>query len=317
MKYQQLTIHTSHAGVEAVSNVLIALGAGGFEVSDSADFNEFLETTTPHWDYVDDSLLSLKDSESVIRLYLPENDQGNETADSIRREIAELKATDDEHIYGSLDITVEEMDDSLWTDTWKQYYKPIEISDRLAIVPEWEDYTPGNGQTVLRMDPGAAFGTGSHETTSLCLGFLSDMELSGQELLDVGSGSGILAIAGLLLGAKCAVGVDIDELAVKAGKENAERNGVSDRADFVAGDLVEKVDGLFDIVTANIVADVIKTLLKDIGTKMKDGAKLIVSGIIEERTDEIIEALGQHHFTVLEQKTVRGWSAILCCKESL
>lgn len=314
MKYQQITIHTAPEGVEAVSNVLIALGVGGFEVSDSRDFEEFLQSTTPHWDYVDDSLLSLRTAESVIRIYLPENEQGSDSIEMIQNAMRELAESDTEHLYGSLAVNGTERDDSEWTDTWKQYYKPIEISDRLAVVPEWEDFTPKAGQKVLWMDPGAAFGTGSHETTAMCLSFLSEMDLNGKQILDVGCGSGILGIAALLLGADSDIGVDIDELAVKAGGENAERNGVAAKAHFVAGDLVEKVNGKYDVVCANIVADVLKMLLPQIGDFMKDDGVVLLSGIIDERTAELEEAVRDNGFAVLEKAQKGGWSALKCGK---
>lgn len=314
MQYREITIHTASTGIEMVSNELIALGVGGFEIVDSADFTEFLESTTPHWDYVDDELLKLKDAESVIRIYLPENEQGEQTFAMICRRMSELKKSEQADLYGTLEISQLQRDDSQWNDTWKQYYKPIVISDRLAVVPEWEDYTASPGQAVLKMDPGAAFGTGSHETTSLCLGYLSQMQLQGKKVLDVGCGSGILGIAALLLGAESNFGVDIDQLAIKASGENATLNGVADKATFVAGDLTDKVQGQYDVVCANIVADVIKMLLKDIGKFMKDDGVLMLSGIIEERTDEIIEAARLHGFVLQEQKTKRGWSALLVGK---
>ncbi|MBR5783437.1 MAG: 50S ribosomal protein L11 methyltransferase [Clostridia bacterium] len=316
MKYREITIHTASTGIEMVSNELIALGVGGFEIVDSQDFSEFLESTTPHWDYVDDELLKLKDAESVIRIYLPENAQGQSTFAMIASRMEQLKSSAYSHLYGSLEITEVGRDDSQWTDVWKKYYKPIVISSRLAVVPEWEEYTPTEGQAVLRMDPGAAFGTGSHETTALCLKYLSDMSLAGKSVLDVGCGSGILGIAALLLGAESNLGIDIDELAVKAGGENAARNGVAEKSEFVAGNLVDKVEGCYDVVCANIVADVIKMLLGDIGRFMKETSVLILSGIIEERTDEIIQAAAQHGFVLCDKQTERGWSALLVRKEA-
>lgn len=315
MQYREITIHTASTGIEMVSNELIALGVGGFEIVDSADFNEFLESTTPRWDYVDDELLKLRDAQSVIRVYLPENEQGAQTFGMICRRISEMKNSEFASLYGTLEISELKRDDSQWNDTWKQYYKPIVISERLAVVPEWEQYDAPEGQAVLKMDPGAAFGTGSHETTSLCLGYLSDMDLAGKRVLDVGCGSGILGIAALLLGAESNFGVDIDELAIKASGENAVLNGVADKAQFVAGDLTDKVQGKYDVVCANIVADVIKMLLKDIGRFMKDDGVLMLSGIIEERTQEIIEAALSHGFVLQDVKTKRGWSALLVGKE--
>ncbi len=315
MKYREITIHTTPEGVEAVSNVLIALGVGGFEVVDSRDFEEFLESTTPHWDYVDEQLLQLRDAESVLRIYLPDNEQGLASLAMIRQGMEQLSHEEMAVAYGSLQITMEQRDDSQWTDTWKQYYKPIVISDRLAVVPVWEQFDATPGQQVLWMDPGAAFGTGSHETTALCLEYLSRMDLRDKTVLDVGCGSGILGIAAVLLGARSNLGVDIDQLAVKAGGENAARNGVEDRCQFVAGDLVEQVEGRYDVICANIVADVIKMLLGDIGKFMKPGARLLLSGIIEERSEEICQAAKEHGFVVLEQQCKRGWSALVCGKE--
>ena len=257
--------------------------------------------------------MALREAESTITLYLSDKAQ----TECIYRLTENLKKTDASHRYGSLEITTETVDDSAWTDTWKQYYRPIEISDRLAVVPEWENFSPKLGQTVLRMDPGAAFGTGSHETTAMCLGFLSDMEIAGKTVLDVGCGSGILSVAALLLGADSAVGVDIDPLAVKMSGENAALNGVQSRAAFKTGDLTQKVTGCFDIVLANIVADVILKLLKDIKSKMKPDGKLIVSGIIDERSEEIKQALKAGGFMIEQAKRQRDWNAFLCSKETI
>ena len=148
MEYREITIHTASTGIEMVSNELIALGVGGFEIVDSQDFNEFLESTTPHWDYVDDELLKLREAESVIRIYLPDNEQGKSTFGEVVRRMNELKKSEHAALYGTLEITEQRRDDSQWTDAWKKYYKPIVISDRLAVVPEWEDFEPKAGQAV-------------------------------------------------------------------------------------------------------------------------------------------------------------------------
>lgn len=309
MLYTEYTLHLPHNATESLSNLLIAAGLGGFEVSDAADFNEFIETVTPHWDYVDESLLEKQTAPTFIRFYLPQNEQSLQTMADIRKRIAENTALSEV-------VTIESVtvDDSSWTDTWKQYYKPIEIGKKLAIVPEWEDYTPAEGQAVLRIDPGAAFGTGTHETTSLCLSMLHDMNLLGQSVLDVGCGSGILSVAALLLGAEKAVGVDIDELAVKASKENAERNGLGDKITYLCGDLTDKVTGCYHIVTANIVADVLLQLLPAIGDKMYTGGIILLSGILNERAEEIEAAAKTHHFKILQTQTKGGWSAIMAQK---
>lgn len=309
MLYTEVTLHLPSTLVEAVSNLLIAAGCGGFEVSDASDFNEFIETVTPHWDYVDEKLMEKKTAPTFIRLYLADNAQSDALMADITRRIDA-----DDVLQGAVTISKQTVDDGQWTDNWKQYYKPIEIGDRLAIVPQWEEYTPKEKQAVLRIDPGAAFGTGSHETTALCLKLLHDMDLSGVTVLDVGCGSGILSCAALLLGAASAIGVDIDELAVSASQKNAQRNGLEQQTKFICGDLAGKVDGKFAVVTANIVADVLLQLLPDIGDKMIANGIIILSGILEERTAEICRAAQSFDFTVLKTITQGGWSAVVCQK---
>lgn len=304
MQYTKLTIHTTPGGVEMVSNALIALGIDGFEVQDSKDFEEFLEGTAPHWDFVDEKLLALRDAESTVTLYA----EDETAAEAVRAAMQALREQHED--YGSLAVEAQTVDDSAWTDTWKQYYKPIEIG-RLAVVPVWEDYTPRAGQTVLYLDPGAAFGTGSHETTAMCLSFLSDMDVKGR-VLDVGCGSGILAVAALLLGAQSAVGTDIDPLAVTAGRQNAELNGVAARATFLEGDFTKLTEGPFDIVTANIVADVILDILPDLVRFLGADGRLILSGIIDQRAAQVTQAIGRANLEIVKESKRKDWHAFLC-----
>ena len=199
-----------------------------------------------------------------------------------------------------------------WQNAWKKYYHAMDIGERLAIVPGWEDYRTDRIRIV--MDPGMAFGTGTHETTSLCLETLDSLVKGGERVLDIGTGSGILAIAALKLGADSAEGVDIDPVAVRTAGENAALNGVADKLTVLVGDLSDKASGKYDIITANIVANAILSLAPAVPGLMAEGATFIASGIIDSRKDEVIAALEAAGLTVQEVKEKRGWECIVCKK---
>ena len=196
-----------------------------------------------------------------------------------------------------------------WINNWKQYFKPIPVGEKLLIRPTWEEVQDSGGRIVLDLDPGLAFGTGTHETTRLCMELLEKYVQPGMDVLDVGCGSGILSVAALLLGAEKAVGVDIDELAVKTADENAEINHVADRFTGICGNLTDKVAGKYDIVVANIVADVIIMLTKDVEQFMKPDTVYLMSGIIDTREQDVLAAVEQH-FTIIDRKEEKGWVAL-------
>lgn len=309
MNYKQMNIETLSAGQEAVSNLLIAAGVGGFEVIDPKDFQEFLDTVTPHWDYVDEELLKRQSDRTVFKVYAADNEQGLEMLKDIERRVEELRKTPEAALYGTLEITVGDLPEEDWQSGWKQYYKPIHV-ERLVVVPLWEDYAPAAGETVMKIDPGMAFGTGAHETTRLCLKALTKADLAGKTLLDVGCGSGILSIGGVLLGAESAFGCDIDQLAVEVAKRNAALNGLEERTQYAAGDLLSVVEGKYPIVVANIVADVILTLLKDLASVLLPEGIFIASGIIDDRKEEVLAGIEKAGLTVLSVEEERGWVAI-------
>ncbi|MBQ3085654.1 MAG: 50S ribosomal protein L11 methyltransferase [Clostridia bacterium] len=306
MNYKQMNIETLSTGQEAVSNILVAAGCGGFEVIDPQDFQEFLDTVTPHWDYVDEELLKRQSDRTIIKVYAADNEQGLALFRDIERRIEELRGNP---LYGTLEITVSDLPEEDWQSGWKQYYKPIHV-ERLVVVPLWEDYAAQDGETIMKIDPGMAFGTGAHETTRLCLKALTKEDLTDKTILDVGCGSGILSIGGVLLGAKSAFGCDIDQLAVEVAKRNAALNGLETRTDYAAGDLLEVVEGQYPIVVANIVADVILMLLKDLKTVLLPGGTFIASGIIDDRKDELLSAIRARGLTVTNIEEERGWVAI-------
>ena len=309
MNYKQMNIETLSTGQEAISNLLIAAGCGGFEVIDPQDFKEFIETVTPHWDYVDDELIKRQSDRTIIKVYAADNEQGLAMFKDIEGRIEALRADALAHLYGTLEITVCDLPEEDWQSGWKQYYKPIHVG-RLVVVPLWEEYAAQEGETVMKIDPGMAFGTGAHETTRLCLKALTNLDLAGKRILDVGCGSGILSIGGVALGAESAFGCDIDQLAVEVARRNAELNGMKEKCAYGAGDLLEVVEGQYPIVVANIVADVILMLLKDLKSVLLPGGTFIASGIIDTRKEELIEAIEAAGLTIEHIEEERGWVAI-------
>lgn len=309
MNYKQMNIETLSAGQEAVSNLLIAAGVGGFEVIDPKDFQEFLDTVTPHWDYVDEDLLKRQSDRTLFKVYAADNEQGLEMLRDIEARIEELRKTPEAALYGTLEITVCDLPEEDWQSGWKQYYKPIHV-ERLVVVPLWEDYEAEAGETVMKIDPGMAFGTGAHETTRLCLKALTQVDLEGKKVLDVGCGSGILSIGGVLLGAESAFGCDIDQLAVEVAKRNAALNGLEEKTAYAAGDLLSVVEGQYPVVVANIVADVILTLLKDLHRVLLPGGLFIASGIIDTRKEELLAGIKAAGLEILNIEEERGWVAI-------
>lgn len=310
MNYRQITIYTTTQAIDIVSGFLTMHGVRGVVIEDAADFEAFLNDTTIHWDYVEEDLMKLKTAETNVKFYLPDNLQGIESFREIQSSLEGLRGENPAVDLGRLAMEIAEVREEDWSTAWKKYYHPTRVGERLIVVPCWEEYELGPGEIRVTLDPGMAFGTGTHETTRLCMRLLEQCVEPNTELLDIGTGSGILAITALLLGAKSAVGVDIDELAVKIAQENADLNGVGDQIELVCGDLVERIHGAYDVICANIVADVIIRLAKDVRQFMKPGAILLVSGIIEERCGEVRAALLETGLAIEEILTENGWAAI-------
>lgn len=253
-----------------------------------------------HIDLIDEDLLGKDRSKGVVHIYISPEDNPVEAVAFLKERYTEA------HIPFEINTTgCQEQD---WLNNWKQYFNPIEVGEKILIRPTWRDEYDPKGRVVLNLDPGLAFGTGTHETTRLCLQAVEKYTTPDTEMLDVGCGSGILSVAALLLGAKSAVGVDIDEMAVKTAKENAVLNGVEDRFTVLAGNLTDKVEGKYNVVAANIVADAIIMLSKDIKNYMYDDSVYIMSGIIDTRVDDVLNAIGDT-FEIKEKLLENGW----CC----
>lgn len=319
MNWAEVRVKTTPEGIEILTGFLMAHGVNGVMIEDAGDFNRFLNDTTIHWDYVDEELMKMAHCDTAVKFYLPDNPQGFETLNQVRADLENLQA-EQEIDLGELSVTVSYQEEENWETAWKKYYRPIVVSDTLAVVPEWESFVPKDGQTVLRMDPGMAFGSGSHDTTRLCLTFLDREKPEGLRVLDMGCGSGILSIAALLLGAESVTAVDIDQLAVKIARENAALNGCDDeRLKVHCGNILADA-GLaeeigkesYDLILANIVADVIIAMAPLFARYLKADGTLIVSGIIAERAEEVTGHLRQHGFAVCELREENGWAAAIC-----
>ena len=256
-----------------------------------------------HIDLIDEELINRDRENSVIHIYISECDNAAESLEFLKER---LNAENIPFKAGSVGV-----EDSDWNENWKKYFHTIEIGDKLAVVPSWEEYANPDNRTVLSIDPGAAFGTGTHATTSLCLSVLDKRISSGMKVLDIGCGSGILAIASVLLGAEKALGVDIDAQSVKTAKENAEINNITENTEFIVGDLADKVTGKYNIFCANIVADVIIKLLPDVAQFMTEDGILIVSGIIDIRKDDVLDAISKNGFKIEAEAYKDNWCAFV------
>lgn len=314
MEWTQAKIYTTTAGADCVAGALVGAGVNGFAVEDAQDFEEFLSGTTVHWDMVDESLMRLKDCETSVTFYLPQNPQGADMLLDIRRRMEELPALCPGIDLGSLRMEFHDIDEEDWANEWKKYYHPTPVGDKLLVCPSWEQ-EGGDGRIRVVLNPGMAFGTGQHHTTRLCMELLEQLVAPGMKVFDVGCGSGILAVTGVLLGAGSAVGIDIDQMAAKIAYENAALNGVKDKVRFYCGDLRstrEQTAGRYEIVCMNIVADVIISLLEGVRSYIAPGGCLLLSGIIDTREQDVLHALEQHGYRVQQRLEDGGWVALRC-----
>ena len=297
MDWTEIKIEVSQADSEQAQAIAHMAVPYGIYVEDYSNLeSEVLEIANS--DLIDEELLEKDRDKAIIHIYVSPEDNPTEATMflSERYNAAGIK-------HSISTVCCKEED---WLNNWKQYFNPIEVGEKILIRPTWRDDYEPNGRVVLNLDPGIAFGTGTHETTRLCLEALEKYVTADTQILDVGCGSGILAVAALLLGAKRAVGVDIDEMAVKTAKENAALNGVSDKIEIIHGNLTDKVSGTYNVVAANIVADAIILLSEDIKNFMSDDAVYIMSGIIDSRADDVKAAIADS-FDIIEEYTENGW----------
>lgn len=320
MDWIKVTIYTSAEGIEGVTGRLYQLGITGLEIEDEQDFLEFLENNKQYWDYVDEDLMKQKHTETKVSCYVSNDMNGNELLIAIRDSMKEMKDLDDDNSYGRLEIEIENTSTEDWANNWKKYFHPMEVGEKILIKPEWEELTEPTDRLVFNINPGMSFGTGSHYTTQLCIEALEKYIKPGIKMLDLGCGSGILSILSLMLGAKEAVAVDIDPNAVDTAYENAQMNNIGrEHYKVLSGNVVTDKDiqdiisqDKYEVVAANIVADVIIGLAPKAREYMKEGGVFITSGIIEGRQDEVKEALEENGFEIVDIRNRKDWYSIIC-----
>lgn len=303
MEWTDIRLTVAKRDADTAEAIATMIAEGGIYIEDYSDLEWQVEQIA-HVDLIEQELLDKPRDTVIIHLYVQPEAQPAET-------IALLEARLDEAgIARTIDTEGVEQED--WQNGWRKYYHPMEIGKRLAVVPSWQQYDTDRVKLVL--DPGLAFGTGGHETTNLCLEALDERITGGERVLDIGTGSGILAIAALKLGAATAEGVDIDPVAVRTAGENAALNGVADKLTVLVGDLSDQATGRYDVVLANIVANAIMSLAPAVPALMQDDGVFIASGIIDTRKDEVVAALQAAGLRVVKVVEKRGWECIHCVK---
>ena len=301
MEWTDIRITVPKRQADTAEAIATSISGSGIYIEDYSDLEAQVEAIA-HVDLIEQDLLDKDRDHVLLHMYLSPEENPVQIIDLLRDRLAAAQ------VDYQLDTSGVEQED--WENGWKAYYHAIDIGQRLAVVPSWEEHP--TDRVVLKLDPGMAFGTGTHETTSLCLEVLDGLVKGGERMLDIGTGSGILAIAALLLGADKAEGVDIDPMCVRTAGENAALNGVSDRLTVLVGDLSDKASGKYQIITANIVANAILHLAPAVPALLDKDAIFIASGIIDTRRDEVIDGLHKVGLDVFEVKEKNGWVALLC-----
>lgn len=306
MNWTEIVAEVPAKDIETAGNIAQMTVPYGIYIEDYSNLEqEVLEIA--NIDLIDEELLKQDRTKGKIHIYISPEDNPTEAISFLKER---FQAESIEYKIYSDDCDIESC-----LENWKKYFNPMKVGEKLLIRPVWRDDYDAEGRIVLNLEPGLAFGTGTHETTRLCLEALEKHIFKGAKMLDVGCGSGILSVAGLLLGAESAIGIDIDEMAVKASKENAKLNNVQDRYTGIKGNLADEVNGVFDVITANIVADAIIMLSGDIEKHMNEKTVYIMSGIIDTRLDDVLSALPKS-LEVVEQYEEKGWLCLVAVKKA-
>ena len=315
MHYIEVKIYTTKEGIDPLTCILMDMGIAGFVIEDADDFREFLNKKNSYdWDYVDEGVMRMAEVETNLTFYLDATEESHALLDDLRIKLDGMKHLSGslpEPGYGRLAVVTKVVDDGEWKDNWKAYFKPSRITDRITIKPTWEDYQGEKEELIIEIDPGMAFGTGTHPTTSLCVKLLEEYLVSETDtVLDVGCGSGILSIAAALLGAREVKAVEIDPVAVEVGRENVALNGFTDQIEVFEGDLTKGLNYQADIVVANLMADLVILLSKDVSKHLKEKGIYISSGILTEKRDLVADAIQKCGFQILEIREQGEWCAI-------
>ena len=306
MQWAEVSVDTSHEATDLVSEILQELGAAGVVIEDPALLNEYIRSGL--WDYTD-----LKESEETevvrVKAYWALDEDLEGKLQCLAARLDGLKAHGIDKGAGA--VSWKAVADEDWAETWKEFFHTEKIGARTVIKPTWEEYEAKAGEIVVELDPGAAFGTGQHATTSLCIRALEDLVRPGMTVFDVGTGSGVLAIVAAKLGAKRVEAVDFDPVAVRVARENVRQNGAEDIVRTERSDLLKSVAGEADLIIANIIADIIVRLFGEVKGSLGAGGTMLLSGIIEDRLPDVVEAAGRHGFAVEKIEQEKGWAAVV------
>ena len=312
MKWSEVSIRTNHEAMDIVAEIFHDLGASGVVMEDGALLNSYIDSGL--WDYTD-----LPKSEQtevvVVKAYLPVDDELDKKLAEFEKRVKALSSGGEVKSF-PCDISCQEVQDEDWSETWKQYFHPDKIGGLIVIKPTWEEYEASPDDIVIEMDPGAAFGTGTHPTTSMCIRELETMVKGGMRVFDVGTGSGVLAIAAAKLGATDITAMDYDATAVKVAEENIAQNNLTDKIKTGTSDLLKNFTGKADIVIANIIADIIIRLFGELDEHLAASGRLLASGIIAERASDVVEAAKRHGFAVEKVMEEAGWTAMVIGRAS-
>jgi ribosomal protein L11 methyltransferase len=320
MRWHEITIQTTEEAIEPVSNLFHELGAGGVSIEESGTLNKPRDTSLGQWYEL--PLNDIPEGRAVIKGYFSEELEIDPILGQFKEQVRRLEQLAIDTGNPLIDVRV--VDDEDWANAWKQYFKPLRISPRLTIKPTWEPYEPGPGEVILELDPGMAFGTGTHATTALCLQTLEQVIRGGEDVIDVGTGSGILAVAAAKLGARHVLALDLDPVAVSSATENAKLNGLEERITVRRSDLLHAIregqeaePGVnipVQIVVANILAEIIVRFVSDVYRVLEPGGIYIASGIIGSKAGEVREALETAGFTVIGETTDQDWVVLTARK---
>lgn len=319
MNYLQVKISVSNLGIEEITALLLDFNIKETMIEGSEAARNILEEKEKYyWDYVESEVFDEK--ETFIIFYLEEKQ--SEVLENIKAKILNIKNADKsgafgkQNTLGTLDITVEIIPDTDWINSYKEHFKSVILTDSLRVQPTWEESNKEDFLHTVYLDPGMAFGTGTHETTSLCAEFLEYANCMDKKILDIGTGSGILAIAAAKLGAEKVLAIDIDPVAVDVARENTVLNKCDDKVEVIEGDLTKGIEFKGDIVVANLIAEIIVVLAKSVSKYMERDGLFISSGILTEKKNMVIEALEKEDFKIQDIKEKGEWCSILCRREN-
>jgi len=301
MKWFELLVETNKNNEDLVTYILYDIGAKGLEIVDERVINEIIEQKDK-WDFIDETLQGINSEDITIKAYFSEVDDIDCIINTLNDRVVNEKI-------GLLSINV--VDESEWQDNWKAFFNTMKIGENIIIKPTWEDYLPEVDDIVIELDPGMAFGTGTHETTYMCAQALEKFDIKGKRVFDIGCGSGILSIIAAKLGADEVIGIDLDMTSVEVAKNNVLNNNVDNIVEIRHGDLLSQISDKADVIVMNIVAEIVADVLNDLDDYLVDNGIFICSGIIDKKKDIVIDSLNRNHFDILEINNTNDWICIV------